>query len=289
MRLGIFSHCTVDEIRIDDSVYDLAGGPAFYCSLAARQFGFDIALCTRFGHDYKYVDIFEKNKIKLIDAQSQGQTTKFVLHINNDERTLWLKNACDEIQYHKLDTDGVLVSPVFSEVSIGTFAKLKKDTDNLFLDPQGFLRRVDSEGRIHFEMTKIDLSGISVLKADPNEVYHLTGKKGIEGALEIHKKVKHVLYTNKRNVSMLYKNKEYSLQLPNMEIYDTVGIGDIFTATFCCTLLKEKDPLWALSFAGGAAQAALESKMVGLEKIPPKAATEANGAYFYNTLKFRDV
>jgi sugar/nucleoside kinase (ribokinase family) len=289
MRLGIFSHCTIDEIRIGGRVYELAGGPASYCGIAARQLGFDVILCTRFGPNYPYSDVFAKNKIALREAESQKPTTKFILQINDDERILWLQSMCEEIQYEKIDADGILVSPVFNEVAFSTLDKLKKDTGNLFLDPQGFLRRVDSENKIYFERTEIDLSGVSVLKVDPNEAHQLTGKEGFDGALELHKKVKHVLYTNKRNVSMLYKNKEYSLQLPDMEIYDTVGIGDIFTATFCCTLLKEKDALWALSFAGGAAQAALESKSVGLEKIPPKGATEANGAYFYNTLKFRDV
>jgi sugar/nucleoside kinase (ribokinase family) len=74
-----------------------------------------------------------------------------------------------------------------------------------------------------------------------------------------------------------------------MDIYDTVGVGDIFTSTYCCTMLKEKDALWALSFAGGAAQAALESKMVGLDKIPPKGATESNASYYYNIMKFEEV
>lgn len=74
-----------------------------------------------------------------------------------------------------------------------------------------------------------------------------------------------------------------------MEIFDTSGVGDIFTATYCCTMLKEKDALWALSFAGGAAQAALESKEVGLDKIPSRGATQTNASYFYNIMKFKDV
>ena len=74
-----------------------------------------------------------------------------------------------------------------------------------------------------------------------------------------------------------------------MELFDTTGIGDIFCTTFCCTMLKEKDFLWALSFAGGAAQAALESKKFGLEKIPQKGAIENNGSYFYNLIKFRQI
>jgi len=55
------------------------------------------------------------------------------------------------------------------------------------------------------------------------------------------------------------------------------------------TMLKEKDILWALSFGGGAAQAALESRQIGLEKIPSKGAIESNAYYFYNTVKFKEI
>ena len=54
-------------------------------------------------------------------------------------------------------------------------------------------------------------------------------------------------------------------------------------------MLKENDFLWALCFAGGAAQAALESKNIGIEKIPKKGSIESNGSYFYNMVKFRDI
>lgn len=289
MNLGIFSHCTIDEIKIGGNVYERPGGPAFYCGLAARRLGFDVKLCTKFGQDYPYSDLLAKNKIKFENAKSDKPTTKFTLEINDTERTLWLNGVCSEIEYQHVDADGILVSPVFNEVSPQTLSMIKKDSSMTFLDPQGFLRRTDSQNKVFFERTDVDLDGISVIKSDPNEVRNLTGLEGIEGINAMREKIEHVLYTNKRDVSLFHKNREYSLRLPDMELYDTSGVGDIFTATFCCTLLKEKDVLWALSFAGGAAQAALESKEVGLDKIPPKAATETNASYFYNTIKFKDI
>jgi sugar/nucleoside kinase (ribokinase family) len=289
VKLGIFSHCTIDEIKIDENVYERAGGPACYCSLAARNLGFDVILATKFGPDFTFSDKLQKNKIKFDSQPSQKKTTKFTLEINGAERTLWLQNICDEIPYEKITADGILLSPVFDEISASTFDKIKKDANMVFLDPQGFLRRVNANKKIFFAKTDLDITKISVLKSDPNEVYQLTGLEGIEGALALRKKIEHVLYTNKQDVSLFYKNRQYSIRLPNMDIYDTVGVGDIFTATFCCTLLKEKDALWALCFAGGAAQAALESKEIGLDKIPPRGATESNASYFYNAIKFADV
>ncbi|MFY9301035.1 MAG: PfkB family carbohydrate kinase [Candidatus Nitrosotenuis sp.] len=288
MKLGIFSHCTIDEIKITEGLYVRPGGPACYCGLAARKMGFDVELATKFGSDFEFLGELEKNKIKLENFLSQKPTTRFRLEITGPDRTLWLKNICDEIEYKKIDADGILISPVFNEISKQALDKIKNDSKLVALDPQGFLRRT-SGGKIFLERTDLDLSGISVLKSDPSEVHNLTGLEEIEGALALHKKVKHVLYTNKRDVSLIHNNRMYSLRLPDMDIYDTSGVGDIFTATFCCTLLKERDVLWALSFAGGAAQAALESKEIGPDKIPPRGATEANASYFYNTIKFKDI
>jgi sugar/nucleoside kinase (ribokinase family) len=289
MKLGIFSHCTIDEIVIDGNLYERPGGPACYCAFVARNLGFDVDLATKFGPDFGFFEYLKKNKIRTEDALSQKPTTRFKLEVDGAERTLWLQNVCDEIEYRKTDADGILISPVFNEVSSSTFERIKKDSEAVFLDPQGFLRRTSSDKRIYFENTRLDLTGISVLKSDPNEVFNLTGIQGIDGAIALQKKVKHLLYTNKRDVSLFYNGKQYSIKLPNMDVYDTSGVGDIFTATFCCTLLKEKDVLWALSFAGGAAQAALESKEVGLDKVPPRGAIESNASYFYNAIKFTDV
>ena len=104
-------------------------------------------------------------------------------------------------------------------------------------------------------------------------------KKGIE----------YVILTNKTDVSILIKNRIYSLKLPNKHVHDTTGIGDIFCSTFTCTMIKEKDFLWAFCFAAGSAQAALESNNVGLQKIPKKGDVENNASYFYNLVDFRDL
>ncbi|MBM2852245.1 MAG: ribokinase [Candidatus Nitrosotenuis sp.] len=290
MKIGIFSHCTIDQIKIDGQSYERSGGPACYCGLVARRLGLDVELFTKFGHDFTFTNELQKNKIKFDNALSNNPTTKFTLEIKDAERNLWLENICEEISYVNSDTDGTLISPVFNEVSKETLEKIKKNSDMIFLDPQGFLRRVDLQKKIFLDRTEMDLSKITAIKSDPSEVQNLTGLEGIEGILNLQKRgVEHVLYTNKRDVSLLSKNRLYSIKLPDMNITDTSGVGDIFTAAFCCTLLKEKDVLWAFSFAGGAAQAALESKQIGLDKVPPKSAIETNASYYYNIMKFTDV
>ena len=290
MKLDIFSHCTIDTIQINDSKYVVPGGPACYCSLTARILKFDVRLHTKFGSDFPLVNYLTEQKIVFEDALSTKPTTQFILNLVNSERTLFLQNKCESINSVTLDTDSVIISPLFDEISIELFEKIKKNANFVLLDPQGFLRRKNSENKIYLEQTDLNLSNISAIKVNQDELKYLTGASNVDGIKILQKKgIDSVILTDKQNISLLSKNRIYSITLPNLELVDTTGIGDIFCAAFCCTMLREKDILWALSFAGGAVQAALESKQIGLEKIPSKGAIESNAYYFYNTVKFKEI
>jgi len=289
MKLAVFSHCAIDTITIDGSNYEQIGGSACYCGITARQFKFDVDLFTKFGPDFPKQYLSE-HKINFTNSESEKNTTKFSISITGCDRTLKLENICEPIDYSGVSADGHLVSPIFHELSEDTFKKIKNDSNFLFVDPQGFLRQKDSTNNVLLEQTNLDLSDVNAIKVNPEEAQQLVTGTNDEIMLALQKKgIQYVLLTNKTEVSLLVKDKVYSITLPNSQIYDTTGVGDIFCTTFVCTMLKEKDFLWALSFAGGAAQAALESKTVGLQKIPRKGTIQTNASYFYNLVKFRDL
>ena len=290
MKIALFSHCAIDTITIDDSNYEQIGGAACYGGITARQFKFDVELVTKFGSDFPYKQYLTDNKITFENALGEKKTTKFFINIVGADRTLKLENQCDPIEYVKTNADGCIISPIFNEISKETLDKIKSDANFLLLDPQGFLRRINSEKKIFLESTDLDLSNVNTIKVNPEEAQHLVGSSDSDAMVLLQKKgVEHVILTNKTEVSMLVKDRIYSITLPNKKIYDTTGIGDIFCATFCCTMLKERDFLWAFCFAGGAAQAALDSKDVGLLKIPKKGTIETNASYFYNLMKYRSI
>ncbi len=289
MKLAIFSHCVLDTIHINDSSYQQVGGPACYGSLTARNLKLAVELFTKFGSDFPQ-EYLSKNKINYHDALSKMPTTKFKIYIKGSDRSLYLDQQCEKIDYSNTDADGTLISPVFDELSEKTFELIKQNSNFTFLDPQGFLRRVDSNNKIFLEKTNLDLSKISAIKVNVDEITKLVGSADEDAMKTLQKRgIEHVLFTNKREISMLVKDRIYSITLPNKEVYDTTGLGDIFCATFCSTILKENDFFWAFCFAGGAAQAALELNQIGLQKVPKKGAIETNASYFYNTLKFKQV
>lgn len=289
MKLGIYSHCTLDTIKISGSSELQVGGAASYCGITARRFKFDVDLFTKFGDDFPAEHLIQ-NGIRFVNAESDMPTTRFVLNIHGADRQLHLESSCETIDFVESDADGILVSPVFDEVKKETFEQIKESADFLFLDPQGFLRRKNPDGVIHLERTDLDLSKVTAIKAGSDECVSMTGESGLDGMKILNKKgVKNILYTDGLDVSLLSDSNLYSLTLPNKKIHDTTGIGDIFSAAFACTMLKENDALWALCFAAGAAQSALDSSKIGTEKIPPRGAIESNASYFYNMVKFSRV
>jgi len=281
----------MDEISRDGALVETAGGPACYCGLTARNLKFDVEFHTKIGPDFTYGKFLEKNKIFIPQKSiTNVPTTRFKLEISGTDRNLYLKTKCLPIDYEKSDADGCIISPVFDEISLETLEKIKKDSGFTLLDPQGFLRRIDDNNKIRLERTEMDLSKISAIKVDVDEAYSLTGQNGNDAMLALQKNgVEHVLLTNKREITVLVKDKLYFLTIPKMEVYDTTGIGDIFCATFACTFLKEKDFFWAMCFAVGSAQAALETKANGLDKIPHRGAIETNASYLYNLVKYKQI
>ena len=290
MKIDVISHCAIDTIEINNSKYVVPGGPGCYCSLTARALKFDVKLHTKFGSDFTLVNYLTEQNVMFENSFSTELTTQFVLKLVDSERTLFLKNKCEAINNINLDTDSVIISPLFDEISFDLFEKISNDAKFVLLDPQGFLRHINSENKVYLEHVDLNLSGVSAIKVNSDELRALTNTDHLDGIKILQKKgIDNVILTDKQNISLLSGNKIYSISLPDVILYDTTGVGDIFSATFCCTMLKEKDILWALSFAGGAAQAALESRQIGLEKIPSKGAIESNAYYFYNTIKFKEI
>ena len=280
----------MDTIVYENEQYDAPGGPACYCSIAARKQKHDVNLYTKFGSNYPLEEFFNENKIITHNALSSKDTTKFRIELNDSDRKLFVENMCDKIDFIDNDDDGTIISPVFDEISLETYSQIKNSDNFTFLDPQGFLREKNSNNEVSLRKTTLDLTNINAIKMNPDELFALTGLTGHDGIKQLQKLgIEYVIYTNKKEISLLVKDKLYTIFLPKMTLTDTTGIGDIFCSTFTCTMLKEKDFLWALSFAGGAAQSALESKAFGLEKVPEKNALESNGSYFYNIVEFKQI
>ena len=290
MKLDVYSHCSIDHVDTEKGISILPGGSACYCGIMARRLGADVHLVTRYGADFaEYTKLLDYEKINHAKSLCDTPTTSFEICLKVLPRTLRLKNLCEPLQYVESDSDGILACPIFSEIDSNLYKTLRQNAGFLFIDPHGFIRE-EKNGQVSSHRISMDFDGVDAVKVNDDEMQSLTGCTGIESVHMLQNKgVQHILHTDK-NLSTLYvKDRAYSLLIPKGAPADTVGLGDIFSAAFCTTMIKEKDHLWAFCFACGAVQAARDSGKPGLEKIPKKGSTVTNASYFYNTVDFRQI
>ena len=303
MKIAVASHIALDTIQdMKGKITESLGGPACYCSLTAREFKFKIELATKVGKDFSQDSRLKlrNNGINIEDTHITGSpTTRFRIILKKESRDLFLLSKCSPITIEdikEIETDCWIVSPVIDEIPYSVLKEIVNDNDNVefvMLDPQGYIRTTTPDGRISLlNDLKLDISGISAIKVDPEELSALTGgRKGIEGMqfLQVYKGVKFVLSTEYRIIHLLYDKMHYWIKLPEVETAYSTGIGDILSSAFCCAYLKEKDPVWAICFGAGAVRAALEANLEGLDKIPSKSKMEQSASYYYNTLSFQKI
>lgn len=283
MRVAVFASCTEDEIALGGERVAAPGGPGTYCCLMARRLRADVDLHTRMGPGGARA-LLEAEGVRIL-GRPAAETFRFALDVRGAERTLRLLRGGEPIEYSGMGgADGAIVTPVCGEIPAGALEAIKSDSAFTLVDPQGFLRRAGDGGAIGLARAAVDLGGVSAIKADMAELEALAGDGGARSLAGAG--VGHVLVTSGRDVSMLSGGREYRLTLPVKSVADTTGTGDIFSAAFCATMLRERDALWAFCFACGAAHAALDTREAGPKKVPARRAVETNAAYFYNTVEF---
>jgi sugar/nucleoside kinase (ribokinase family) len=300
MKVAILSNLVVDEIVSRDMKSSQSlGGPAAYCGITASKFGFDTTLFTHFGKDLdtKYLEYLKKQGISFNVANSLVlPTTRFILRNFENDRELILESKCSALDIEEIKSaksDCWIISPVFDEVSLDILQYLvsaREKNQFIILDPQGYTRSVDSAGRISIRSNiDIPIDNVNGIKLNSKEISCFTnGLQGIDGMKKIHTKYKidYVLYTEDQIIHLLERDRRYWLKLPKIDTPDSTGLGDIIASSFACTIVKEKDSIWAFCFAAGALTAALQTKEVGIKKIPSRTAIEENASYYYNIMNY---
>lgn len=300
MKVAILSNLVVDEIVSRDMKSSQSlGGPAAYCGITASKFGFDTTLFTHFGKDLdtKYLEYLKKQGISFNVTNSLDlPTTRFILRNFENDRELILESKCSALDIEEIKSaksDCWIISPVFDEVSLDILqylASAREKNQFIILDPQGYTRSVDSAGRISIRSNiDIPINNLNGIKLNSKEITCFTnGLQGIDGMKKIHTKYKidYVLYTEDQNIHLLERDRRYWLKLPKIDTPDSTGLGDIIASSFACTIVKEKDSVWAFCFAAGALTAALQTKEVGIKKIPSRTAIEENASYYYNIMNY---
>lgn len=290
----------LDKIKsIDGSVTESIGGPPCYSGITSRRFGFDVSLVTKVGKDLtkELYNPLQKNGIVLSNrVVVEAPTTKFQILSQGNLRQLLLSDKCEPLSVKDIQdikVDCWLASPVIDELPQDVLTAIKQNRGKknfVMLDPQGYLRQVDHKGYVTLkDKLEVDLSGINAIKVDNQEMAALTGGlQGFSGMEALQSQgIEFVMHTEHRIIHLLHKKMHYWLNVHDIDTVDSTGVGDILCGSFSCAYLKEKDPIWAICFGAGAVKEALETRQVGLAKIPSMSKIEQTASYFYNAIGFQ--
>jgi len=254
-------HFSIDFIktRKESQLQSTLGGPPTFVSLAARKMGAKVSVISNVGDDFpkEYCEwlVNEGIDLSMLRRIRKASTTRYMLIYNDKgKRQLILKSRAPPIELEEipeaLSAEVIQISPIAREVSYEVTERLRRHSSLLSLDPQGFLRRFNEDGRVYLGKLvnpKI-LSKIDILKASKREIEMVTGESELTQAIKhVHEKGVNVVIVTRGEQSTILSLGRKIYRIPTVKpkvIADTTGAGDVFIGAFLSEYIKGKDPVW---------------------------------------------
>jgi len=292
-------HFVIDFIKTkrESQLQPTLGGPPTFISLAARKMDMKVSVISNVGDNFpkEYCEwlISEGVDLSMLHRVRNASTTSYMLIYNDEgERQLILKSRAPPIEPEEipetLSAKVIHISPIAGEVSYEVTERLREHSDILSLDPQGFLRRFNKDGRVYLgNLTnpKI-LSKINIFKASKREIEMVTGESELTRAIKHirEKGVSIVIVTRGGKGAILsFGRKIYRIPAGKSKvIVDTTGAGDVFIGAFLSEYVKGEDPVWC-SCVGSA------SASYVIEEIGPRGFRSKSEIYERATKIFENV
>lgn len=293
MKLLVAGFVTIDTIQLPMRQVTSVGGPPCYAGLVCSRFGYDVTPLTRVGLDFpdEQAIWLARNGVTLraADRSQSRPTTHFKITNASGARTLTLSSRCEDLSVSQIPPDtrynASLVSPVAGEVSPSLLTELSARSDFTFLDPQGFVRTFDRDGRVSTAPLKERsiLSKVDAIKMDRTEAEMLTGKPDPRQALEKIASIgvrKAIVTQGAEDCHVLDGTRIYRVQVPQAPVLDTTGAGDILSGATVSWYLKTRDFLRSACF--GIAASSLSLQMIALAKVDLPMSVDDSALRLYS-------
>jgi sugar/nucleoside kinase (ribokinase family) len=293
LKVLVAGFVTIDTIQLPIRQITSVGGPPSYAGLVCSRFGHSVTAATKVGMDFpdEQAVWLARNGVPLraSDRSVKKPTTRFRISNSSGERTLTLQSRCEDLTESQLPPgtrfDASLVSPIAGEVSIGLLDAIAGTSDFTFLDPQGFVRSFDSDGRVNPSppRDRSILSRVDAVKMDMSEAQALTGRTGPKEALEklATLGLRKAMVTRGAGSSfVLDGTKIYEVEVPQVQVVDSTGAGDILSGATISWYLKTRDFLRSACF--GIAASSLSLHMIALAKIDLPMSVDESAMRLYS-------
>lgn len=278
MRLIVAGFITIDDVMVDERRFTSLGGPPSYAGYSANIFNARVRAVSRVGRDFpdEYLRIFLTGNIDLGDNyKSYGSfTTRFRIRVSKNKRELRLLYKCDEPDPNELmvDADALILNSVAGELKFNRVRELIENFPIRYLDPQGYLRIFDFDGRVKLRRPD-DISFIkhfNIIKVDEEEALVLTNIFNpfeAAGKLSNYSNGVVILTMGERGVIIANRGNLYFLPVPNVTIVESTGMGDILGGILVTEYVKSDDVLWSVSLGVAGASIAGSSGLDGINKV----------------------
>jgi sugar/nucleoside kinase (ribokinase family) len=262
--LIVAGHIVIDYIHSGDRTHGpYLGGPCVYSGLAARALEASVSVVSKVGSDFGNRRMlrlrsrgFSTNRIRLVGSS----TTSFLLSYKDGHRRLEVRSHCEPI--HDSDLAGLPssralhVGPVLNEISPQQVSRLAEKGVILSLDPQGYFRRILSDGLVRTQSwhNRLLLKKVTVLKISEEELTIINGKRHLIRKLsrlgpEI------ILLTKGKQGTIVWSENEGIFHVPvyRTVVKDPTGAGDALVGAFLVTWARTGDLLWSASVGSAVA------------------------------------
>lgn len=292
MKVLVAGFITIDSIQLPMRQVTSVGGPPSYAGLVCARFGHSVFPLTKVGNDFpdEQTVWLARNGIVLraSDRSLTKPTTRFTISNSAGNRALKMGSRCEDLSAAQIPPDtrfsASLVSPLAGEVSTSLLTEISARSDFIFLDPQGFVRSFDAEGRVSITplRDKSILSKVDAIKMDRTEAEMLTGKSDPRQALEKVAAIgvrKAIVTQGGEACHVLDGSTIYQMEVPKAPVVDTTGAGDILSGATVSWYLKTRDFLRSACF--GIAASSLSLHMIALAKIDLPMSVDESAARLF--------
>jgi sugar/nucleoside kinase (ribokinase family) len=269
-------HFSIDSIILPTRTgpFTVLGGSVAYTSLAANRLDSRVAVISKVGADfpeaYKWWLGEENIHLSHVVKREDASTTSYELKYNTDlsDRVLKLRSKAPSITVEdlpeSLKAEAIHLAPIAGEITYETAEKLRNHANLISLDPQGLLRRFDSEGNVTIAPPedKRLLGLVDIYKSSLKEILTLTEMSDIESAIKgVHDcGVSIVIVTQGSGgaaVSIEDKIHDVPAYTPTAFV-DPTGAGDVFIGSFLAEYTRGEDCSWCAHVGSAAASCVIE-------------------------------
>jgi len=293
LKVLVAGFVTIDTIQLPIRQITSVGGPPSYAGLVCSRFGNSVFPLTRVGNDFpdEQAVWLSRNGITLraVDRSPIRPTTRFKIANVAGARSLSIVSRCEDLTASQIppDTrfDASIVSPLAGEVSTSLLTEISSRSDFTFLDPQGFVRKFDPEGRVVPAplRDRSIISKVDAIKMDRTEAEMLTGKSEPREALEKIASIglrKGIVTQGANACHVLEGSRIYQVEVPKVPVVDTTGAGDILGGATVSWYLKTRDFLRSACF--GIAASSLSLQMLALAKVDLPMSVDETALRLYS-------